>query len=72
MTAKLAAPPQVKGSAPGTLNLPAGKLGVFRVESGFVKAPDGKITLTLTPGATYTLTELGVRVYGIYSGVPTR
>ncbi|MDD4125840.1 MAG: hypothetical protein PHW77_08990 [Eubacteriales bacterium] len=72
VTAKLAANSPNNGFTPPTLSLAVGKVGVFRIESGFVKAANGKITLTVTPNAASTVAASGVNVYGIYSGVITR
>ena len=72
VTAKLVSNSPTNGFTPSTLTLAVGKAGVFRIESGFVKDSGGKVTLTVTPNASYTVAASGVSVYGVYSGVVTR
>ncbi|MGI6717456.1 MAG: hypothetical protein ACOX3X_09825 [Eubacteriales bacterium] len=71
VSAKLVANPG-KGFNPPTLNLAIGKMGVFRIESGYVKDSNGKISLVVTPAEQNTVSGSGVKVYGVYSGVVTR
>jgi hypothetical protein len=72
ISAKLVSNSATNGFTPTTLTVATGKVGVFRIESGFVKDSGGKITLTVTPNASYTVANSGVSVYGTYSGVVTK
>ncbi len=72
VTVKLVPAASGNGFTPNVLTLATGKVGVFRIESGFVKNSEGKVAVTVTPGASYTVSGSGVSVYGVYSGVLTR
>ena len=71
VTAEIDAGASGNGYTPSSTEIATGGVCAFTVESGFVKASDGKVTLTVTPPAASSLSACGVSVYGIESGVVT-